>query len=47
MNTISLSVYSITLYKRFKNKDLENLSSFDHGKDLGHLQKRVATHKFL
>ena len=33
MNTISLSVYSITLYKRFKNKDLENLSSFDHGKD--------------
>lgn len=33
MNTISLSVYCITLYKRFKNKDLENLSSFDHGKD--------------
>lgn len=23
----------MTLYKRFKNKDLENLSSFDHGKD--------------
>ena len=27
MNTISLSVYCITLYKRFKNKDLENLNS--------------------
>lgn len=27
MNTISLSVYCITLYKRFKNKDLENLVS--------------------
>ena len=33
MNTISLSVYSIALYKRFKNKNLENLSSFDYGKD--------------
>lgn len=33
MNTFSLSVYRITLYKRYKNDELENLSNFDNGKN--------------
>lgn len=34
MNSYSLSIYQITINKRLKKDDLENLSNFDGGKDL-------------